>query len=132
MMTPTKLTEFVERQMSKGFDKPIYLVMLFNGGAKEAVFPAGTPKAGKPTGFPDITDKYCPAFYYSMNAAIQAVTENICDIRENIYNEAFVLCRFQGMYSYAGPHERLYYTWDSSLKKFVLAEEPELLQRVAY
>ena len=102
--------------------------MLFEHPAKELVY----EKNGVHSGFPDLGRTDEPGFYYDVDTAVKAMHENACDIRETVYSAGFVLVKFPGMYSPAGPKERIYFLWDDERKGFFEAEEPGLFDHLAY
>lgn len=108
--------------------RPIYAIMLFEHPAKELVY----EENGVHSGFPDLGRTDEPGFYYDVDTAVRAMHENACDIRETVYSAGFVLVKFPGMYSPAGPKERIYFLWDDERKGFFEAEEPGLFAHVSY
>lgn len=108
--------------------RPIYAIMLFEHPAKELVY----EENGVHSGFPDLGRTDEPGFYYDVDTAVRAMHENACDIRETVYSAGFVLVKFPGMYSPAGPKERIYFLWDDERKGFFEAEEPALFAHVSY
>lgn len=110
-------------------DKPIWEILLFENPDKEHMLQKNGESVG--SGFPDMGDKYTTGFFYDLDTAISVVESNSCDIQEGCYNAAFILCRFQGLYSGCSIHERMYFVWDSEARKFVQAEEPKIFKRIA-
>ena len=111
-------------------DKPIFSLYLFMNPNSELIYDVNGEK--KPSGFPDTGSSYEPGFYYDLDNAIQAMHENICDIRETCYKAGFILCRFPGLYDTCGTHGRMYFVWDDDKQGFFEQEEPEIFRYIAY
>ena len=128
MMTKEDLLDYVQVRKDKGeFYDPIYFIMAFENPNKEIIYPSG-----KKSGFPDIGAECDCGFYYDLGDAIKAVESNNCDMREYVYNAAFILCKFPGMYESSGPESRMYFIWDDESKEYKLADEPEIFKHIAY
>jgi hypothetical protein len=129
MMAKADIAEYIKNKVSVfNGQQPIFeIMMLENTGDKELVYPTG-----KPSGFPDtgITDTV--GFYYELDKAIEALHCNTCDLRETVYDAAFILCRFPGLYNCVPSEGRMYFVWDKEKEGYFEAEEPELFKRVAY
>ena len=129
MRTKSEIEEYIVGKESVfSNQKPIFeIMMLENTGDKELVYPTG-----KPSGFPDtgITDN--AGFYYELDKAIEALHHNACDLRETVYDAAFILCRFPGLYDCVFSEGRIYFVWDKENEGYFEAEEPEWFKRVAY
>lgn len=109
----------------RGGQPPIYEIYLMREAAKEYILPSG-----KPTGWPD-TSGDSVGFYYELESAVNALHENVLDIRDGgVFNAAFILCKFPGLYSSAGRDMRLYFLWDEAKDGFWEAEEPEIFKYV--
>ena len=105
---------------------PIYEIYLLDNAAKEYIIPHG-----KPTGWPD-TSGESVGFYYELESAVDALHENRLDMRDGgVFNAAFILCKFPGLYNSAGEDMRLYFLWDEAKDGFWEAEEPEIFKHVA-
>ena len=105
---------------------PIYEIYLLDNAAKEYIIPHG-----KPTGWPD-TSGESVGFYYELESAVDALHENRLDMRDGgVFNAAFILCKFPGLYNSAGDDMRLYFLWDEAKDGFWEAEEPEIFKHVA-
>lgn len=104
---------------------PIYEIYLLDNAAKEYIIPHG-----KPTGWPD-TSGESVGFYYELESAVDALHENRLDMRDGgVFNAAFILCKFPGLYNSAGDDMRLYFLWDEAKDGFWEAEEPEIFKHV--
>lgn len=104
---------------------PIYEIYLLANAAKEYIIPYG-----KPTGWPD-TSGESVGFYYELESAVDALHENRLDMRDGgVFNAAFILCKFPGLYNSAGDDMRLYFLWDEAKDGFWEAEEPEIFKHV--
>lgn len=104
---------------------PIYEIYLLDNAAKEYIIPHG-----KPTGWPD-TSGESVGFYYELESAVDALHENALDMRDDgVFNAAFILCKFPGLYNSAGDDMRLYFLWDEAKDGFWEAEEPEIFKHV--
>ena len=129
MLTRYSIMQYVEnRRKREGNSTPIYrIVMLEKPGSEELVYPSG-----KRSGFPDTGATDEVGYYFSLDDAISAVEENRCDIRETIYDAAFILCSFPGLYQSAGNDARMYFVWDNDGQRYKQSEEPALFRRLAY
>lgn len=107
-------------------EAPIFSVLLMENGDRELIY-----EDGKHSGFPDIGSIYTAGFFYDINDAVRAVEENAGDIRETMYNAAFVLCLYPGLYQSAGPHDRLYFVWDEESRRYTQREEPKFFEHIA-
>lgn len=107
-------------------NKPIYEILMFEHPDKEYIYANGTH-----TGFPDMGAQSNVGFYYNLQDALDVVYENLCDIRETVYDAAFIICRFPGLYNCVGSDGRLYFVWDDSKDGYRLAEEPEIFRHMA-
>jgi len=108
---------------------PIFEIMLFEYPNKEMIY--HKPEGDVPSGWPDTGCIDHIGFYYELDTAIQAMNENWCDIQETCYYAGFILCRFPGLYSYAGI-SRMYFLWDKEKEGFFEAEEPVIFKHIAY
>lgn len=106
--------------------KPIYEILAFEYPDKEEVYPTG-----KHSGFPDMGAQDSVGYYYEFDSAYKAITENWCDIHETVYNAAFLICRFPGLYSCVGSNGRIYFVWDPEKEGYVEADEPEIFKHIA-
>lgn len=107
-------------------NKPIYEILVFEHPDKEDIYANGTH-----TGLPDMGAQSNVGFYYDLQDALDAVYENICDIRETVYDAAFIICRFPGLYNCVGSDGRLYFVWDDANDRYRLAKEPEIFKHIA-
>lgn len=106
--------------------KPIYEILVFEHPDKELVYPSG-----KHSGFPDMGAQNNVGYYYEFHSAYTAIQENICDIHETVYDAAFLICRFPGLYNPVGSDGRIYFVWDDSKGGYVEADEPEIFKHIA-
>ena len=111
----------------QGQAKPIFEIMLFEHPDKELIY-----DSGKRSGFPDIGSSYVCGFYYDVEDAVAAVQNNACDMRETLYDAAFILCRFPGLYKDVSRPQRMYFVWDEAKKEFAQKEEPKIFSHIAY
>ncbi len=129
MVTKTSIVEIVKAVQARHGDdcRPIYELVLFVHPDKEMVSPSG-----KALGWPDTGGSYTPGFYYDIEDAIAALNENACDIREAVYNAAFLICRFPGIYDEVGPERRMYFVWNADKEGYFQTEEPEIFRHITY
>jgi len=129
MTTKEDLLKWVEEESNMYFGgaKPIYSIMLFEYPNKEYMFPKGSN-----SGFPDLGANSELGFYYSLSEAIDVMNNNALDMRECVYNAGFILCKFPGLYNFAGSNVRMYFVWDDDKQGFYQQEEPEIFKHVAY
>ncbi len=105
--------------------QPIYSIMLMEKSGAETI----KYDSGKDSGMPDTGTTDYPGFYYSLEDALHAMHENICDIRECVYDYGYVLRHLPGMYgNLAGSSDRIYFKWDEARKGYYEADEPELMK----
>lgn len=123
------IKSFAEKYNCSESERPIFEIVLFEHPCKELVF----EKDGKqlPSGYPDANLNNM-GFYYELDAAVEAMHENRCDIRETVFQAGFILCRFPGLYYAVTSDSRIYYLWDNEKNGFYESEEPELFKHVAY
>lgn len=128
MVTKEDLLKWAEEESNIYFGgaKPIYSIMLFEYPNQEYVFPNGGN-----SGFPDFGANSELGFYHSLPEAIDAMNNNALDMRENIYNAGFILCKFPGLYNSAGTNVRMYFVWDDDKQGFYQQEEPEIFKHIA-
>ena len=117
------------RRGNKDGDIPIFRLFLFEKPNEEKVY----ENNGKEyySGFPDLGASCEPGFYDNLNDAIAAMNENVCDIREAVFNAGFILCHFQGVYNPCITSARMYFVWDETKKGFYQKEEPKLFHHIA-
>ena len=106
--------------------KPIYDIIMMEHANRELVYPTG-----KHSGFPDTGATNNVGFYYDLQDAINALHYNACDIREYVYDAAFILIRQPGLYMTCGPSERHYFVWDDDKRGFFEADEPLIFKHIA-
>lgn len=108
---------------------PIYIIlMLSKPGNEEIIY--NTNGAHTPSGIPDYGHSDEVGFYYEIDTAITAITENWCDIQEHVYQAAFLLCRFPGLYDTTTTDKRMYFLWNKDEQKFIQQEEPVLFKHI--
>lgn len=106
--------------------KPIYDIIMMEHANKELVYPTG-----KHSGFPDMGATNSVGFYYDLQDAIDALHCNACDIREYVYDAAFILIREPGLYNACGSDTRKYFVWNDELHGFYEADEPNIFKHIA-
>lgn len=124
MTTKKDIEEYIKSRQCE--EVPLFSVLLVENADKELVYPDG-----RRSGFPDFGNTYTAGFFYDIDAAVKAVETNACDIRETVYDAAFVLCLFPGLYETAGPNERIYFVWDEYSERYTQREEPKLVERIS-
>ena len=108
---------------------PIFEIMMMEKlGDKTEQTKKGKPKSG----FPDTGCTANVGFYHSLEDAYEAITSNMCDIRENTYRAAFLLCRFPGLYSAVDKDWRMYFVYNEETRGYEQQEEPKLLEKFTY
>lgn len=112
---------------SREENRPIYRIFLIQNADKEEIY----EKTGKKSGFPDMGCTEDVGFYYDINDAIFALEHNSCDIREYLYDAAFILTSYEGLYNCAGTDMRLYFKWDEEKQGFFQQKEPEIFKHIA-
>lgn len=111
---------------TKGLSKPIFEIMVFEHANKEDIYPSG-----KHSGLPDMGATDTPGFYHDIDHAYDAIVNNMCDIRETVYDAAFLLCRFPGLYQHAGKGLRMYFVYNKETGQYEQKEEPEIFAHIA-
>ena len=106
--------------------RPIYEICVFENPNKELV-----SKSGKCLGWPDMGAQAIMGFYYDIQDAIDVLHMNLCDIRETVYDAAFILCRFPGLYNEVGTNRRMYFVWNDEKQGYFQAEEPEIFKHIS-
>lgn len=115
-------------EVAKGFSAtPIYEIIMIENADQELYGWDGTP-----LGFPDFDSMRSVGFYYNLDDAIRAVENNVCDINETVYDAAFIVTRYEGLYASCGVEERLFFRWDDDKQKYFQAEEPKLFKHIAW
>lgn len=114
-------------EVAKGFSSiPIYEIMMVENVDQELYGWDGTP-----LGFPDFDSMRSVGFYYNLDDAICAVENNVCDINETVYDAAFIIMRYEGLYTSCGIEERMFFRWDEENHKYYQTEEPDLFRHTA-
>ena len=110
---------------------PIFQILMVEHPDKEIM---SVQKDGTSTGsgFPDLGCTHNAGFFYSLQEAVYAVVTNECDIRETCYNAAFILCKFQGLYSSCTASTRMYFVWDNDVDQFVQKDEPNFFRHIVF
>lgn len=106
--------------------KPIFEIIMVENVDNELYGWDGTP-----LGFPDYDSMQSVGFYYSLKKAIDAVENNALDIHETIYDAAFIVTKYEGLYSLCGIEERMFFRWDEENHKYYQTEEPDLFRHTA-
>lgn len=76
--------------------------------------------------FPDFGSRNLCGWYFDFKDAYRAVTENMCNIWEHVYNYALIEEVEEGLYS--DSTKRWFFQFDKNLKSYDLIEEPEFLK----
>ena len=121
-----KLNEYAAFARVGEYDVPIYEVFVVQHPDRELVYPSG-----KHSGFPEMGCTATMGFYYDLDDAIEAVEVNACDIHETMYDAAFVICRFPGLYNSVGREGRAYFVWNGETEGYEEKEEPRVFRHVA-
>ena len=129
MITKDNIREFItsHQRHYKVSSQPIFDILLFENAEKEVM-----GKTGKKLGFRDLGCTDNVGYYYNLDDAISALNENACDMRETVYDAAFILCRFPGLYQNSGTEGRMYFRWDPEREGYFQAEEPKIFEHIAY
>lgn len=113
-MTVEMLKETIEKEQQK----PIFRIMMMEYEGNET----------DELGFAHIGATNEPGFFYDLDEAVSAVTDNAADIREQVFDAAMILCTSPGVYRPVDRHHRLYFVWDDKTEKYTLKDEPEALR----
>ena len=130
MTTIQMIKDFVANQLEQHEGQnPIYIIMMMEKPGNEEII-HNHNGARIPSGFPDhgATDEV--GFYYELDTAMDAITQNWCDIQEHVYSAAFLLCKFPGLYETTTTEARMYFLWDSETETFVQKEEPVFYKHI--
>ena len=114
-----------QRQVHLASYRPIYEIVMIEHADKELIYPNS-----KHSGFPDMGASSEIGFYYSIDSAINALESNACDLRENIYDAGFILCRFPGLYESVSRAARMYFVWDADEEGYIQKEEPLIFKHI--
>lgn len=123
----SKIKQYIECTQSHYEEeiKPIFEILVFEKAAERLMF------NGRDSGFPDMGAQDNVGYYHDFKDAYQAITENWCDIHETVYDAAFLICRFPGLYNPVGSDGRIYFLWDSNTNTYTETEEPEIFKHIA-
>lgn len=126
MTTKEQMLEYAahEKERHEGAI-PIYEIMMVEYPDKELML-----ANKKPSGWPDTGASFTAGFYYDLDDAVEAVENNACDIRECLYNGAFILMRFPGLYNSVDSTNRMYFVWEDD--KYVQKDEPKIFAHIVY
>lgn len=132
MTTKESLLAYITTMTSQNrMQKPIFRIFLFEHADKELIYHRdGQPD--KRSGFPDTGATADMGFYYDIDDAIRAMNENVCDIRETVYDAGFILVQFPGLYQCADTSQRMYFRWDDARQGYFQQEEPIIFRHIAY
>ena len=61
-------------------------------------------------------------YRYTLEQAVEALNENMCDLRETVYNGAIV--EKMGPYLYPDPEQTIYFAWDDKRKGYFEIRKP--------
>ena len=104
---------------------PILKIRMFEYPDKEFIYNENTEMEVL-SGFPDLGCTNEVGFYYELKSAIDALNTNMCDIREQVYNAAFIQLEIPGLYTQSSL--RMYFVWDAEKEGFFQAEEPKIFK----
>lgn len=85
---------------------------------------------GKKMGIPDFGDSRTVGYYYTYDDARDAVTGNLFDIWETVYDYALIEKVPPGVYNGAGHEDRSLFKYDRGTDKYVPIEEPKIMNRI--
>lgn len=115
--------------MIKDYDKPIYVILLF-----EDLKELKSKRTGENLGFPDLSGCQEMGFYYTFEEAKEDMNGNALDIRECCFNYGFILKHYPGVYNdstFGGTHnDRWFFKWDDEKHGFYETEEPDIFKHV--
>ena len=126
MTTKESMYKIIRETCEAPDDRPIFRIFMMEYPDKEIVYPTG-----KHSGFPDYGSSNEVGFYYSLDDAIEAMNQNMCDIHEFTYGAGFILCQFPGLYESSGTEMRMYFVWDEEKQGFFQKEEPEIFKHIS-
>lgn len=102
-------------------NKPIYRIVMQEKSGADTI-----------KGWPDTGCQADMGFYYEKAKAINAMHENLSDIRERIYDYGYVIEQYPGLYHTPSYHSRIYFKWDEKRRGFYEAEEPEKMRILSF
>ena len=127
MTSVEDIRKYIEyKKKTEGIEKPIFRIFMMENADKELVYPAGIK-----SGFPDMGYNVDIGYYWDIEEAVEAVKNNVCDIRETIYDAAFILCHFPGVYQTTTTESRMYFRWDEEKKQYCQEEEPAIFAHIS-
>ena len=100
--------------------EPVYEIMLFEHPNKER---NGSPYLGATA---------TVGYYKYLSMAVKAMHENIEDIRDNVYDAGFILCRFPGVHQKVTEEFRIYYVWNDDKNGFYEKGEPKIFNKIVF
>lgn len=103
--------------MEKRYEEPIYRVFMQEKSGAEL----------DSRGWPDTGCTADMGFYYDKEDAIEAMHENMADIRECVYDYGYVIKQNPGLYTCPTSLDRIYFKWDEERQGFYEAEEPKAM-----
>ena len=125
MTTEKDIRKYVEDRRKDTDFLPIYEIWMIDDPEKPFAYENGTISEDIPG-----SDVEYFGYYYELETASVALHENWTDLRETIYEAAFVICRFPGL---TEPGiARIFFLWDEESQGFFEAEEPDLFKCVCY
>ena len=108
--------------------KPVFEVFMIQHANKQMIGIDGSE-----LGLPELGHMSSIGFYYDIWNAVDALHQNMGDFRaDGGYECGFVLVRYQGVYSSVIDRDRMFFMWDEDRKGYFEAEEPELLNIIAF
>ena len=118
-----------KKKGEKRYGPPIYTIMMMEkSGADTYIY-----ESGKDSGFPDVGCTDYAGFFYYYEDAVEAMHENLYDLRESAYNYGFILEHRPGLYQNSADNTcRTYFVWDADRGGFFEKDEPALLSVLAF
>lgn len=114
----------------KKFGNPIYRILMMEKSGADTI----KYDSGKDSGFADTGATAEMGFLYSYEDAVDALHVNALDIREYVYDYAFIIMQFQGLYQCPGyaDESRDYFAWNEEKQGFFEKEEPFPLHMLSF
>jgi hypothetical protein len=126
MTTKKDLKDYAESLMLLYNKKPIFRILMVENVDKELI-----SSTGKHLGWPDMGSTADVGFYYDLDTAVDAVISNEADIRETVYDAAFVLCQPPGLYESVPRQGRMFFKWDPDNEQYIPTSEPKTYDHIA-
>ena len=126
MTTEKDLKDYAESLVLLYNKNPIFRILMVENADKELISPTG-----KHLGWPDMGNTSDVGFYYDLGSAIDAVISNEADIRETVYDAAFVLCQPPGLYETVPRQGRMFFKWDPDNEQYIPTPEPKTYDHIS-